>query len=396
MTEAVTEKVGATAPQMPWGGLLVLFSAGFLSIINETTPAGLLPQIADALGVDEPAAGQLVTVYAVATALTAVPLSLVLVRWGRRTVLIAALGAFVVANLVISFTTSFALVLAARFVAGVGAGLIWTNLAAYAGRLAPPALQGRAMAVANAGTPVALSIGLPLGTLLGTAGGWQLTFGAAAVAGILIIIWAFVALPNVPGVIADAEPPRLGATLRSPGIMTILLVMCGFFLAHNVLYTYVAPLSARAGVADRIEWVLLLFGIAALVSIWITGIVIDRHHRLLTVLGMFLLAAAAMLLALLTVHPVFVPVAAVVWGLGFGGGATWFLTAGFRAAGEAIAAPMVTLVNVMIGAGGILGAVLIGNLGVLSLPWAALVIMVPVALVALLGRRHAFPHWTAD
>src|SRR5690606_11569084 len=120
MTEAVTEKVGATAPQMPWGGLLVLFSAGFLSIINETTPAGLLPQIADAVGVGEPAAGQLVTVYAVATALTAVPLSLVLVRWGRSTVLIAALGAFVVANLVISFTTSFALVLAARFVAGVG------------------------------------------------------------------------------------------------------------------------------------------------------------------------------------------------------------------------------------------------------------------------------------
>ncbi|GAA3931147.1 MFS transporter [Microbacterium soli] len=352
--------------ELPWFGLLALFAAGFLSIINETTPAGLLPQIAAGLGVSEAEAGQTVTIYALATALTAVPLSTLLERCGRRTVLVGALAAFVVANFAIAATTNFVVILAARAVAGVGAGLIWTNLAAYAARIAPPALQGRAMAIANAGTPVALSIGLPLGTLLGDATGWQFTFAATGIAGIVVIGWVFLALPNIPGVVAQ-DPTRLGSILRVRGVVTILLVMCGFFLAHNVLYTYIAPLAGRAGIGRQIQWLLLVFGLAAMVSIWITGAWIDRQHRLLTVSGMWLVGIGAVLLCLALVHPTLLYLAAI----------------------------MVTLVNLMIGAGGLVGGLLIDGLGVLSLPWAALVIMIPTALTASLARRRAFPRWTS-
>jgi NADPH:quinone reductase-like Zn-dependent oxidoreductase len=72
---------------------------------------------------------------------------------------------------------NFAVILIARFAAGVGAGLIWSNLGGYAARLVPEQFQGKAIAIAMAGIPAALSLGLPLGTTLGDAAGWQAKLG---------------------------------------------------------------------------------------------------------------------------------------------------------------------------------------------------------------------------
>ena len=76
-----------------------------------------------------------------------------------------------------------------------------------------------------------------------------------------------------------AEPTSdaraLRSVLRAPGVRTILWVVAGFITAHNLLYTYIEPLASRSG-AGQIEWVLLLFGLAALLSIWATGHFVDR------------------------------------------------------------------------------------------------------------------------
>lgn len=389
-----TEPGTRNTDRLPWPGLLALFFAGFLTIINETMPAGLLPKIAGSLHLSLSVTGQTVTIYALATALTAIPLTALLARWGRRTVLASALAAFVVANLAIALTDNFTIIMVARFIAGVGAGLIWSNLAVYAARLAPPALQGRAMAIANAGTPIALTLGLPLGTLLGDAAGWHATFVVVAIAGALLIVWAFISLPNLPGQPAG-ERTRLGSMLHTPGLFTILAVMTAFFLAHNILYTYVSSLATRAGIGGQIQWVLLTFGLAAFASIGITGIWIDRWHRHLTVTSMVLVGAGSLALGFALASPVLVYIAAIVWGLGFGGGATLFITAGIRSVGDAIVAPMVTLVNLAIAAGGVVGGLLLAAFGTISIPWAGLVIMIPTAITALVARRHAFPHWTA-
>lgn len=56
---------------------------------------------------------------------------------------------------------------------------------------------------------------------------------------------------------------------------------------------------------------------------------------------------------------------------------------------------MVTLVNLAIAAGGVVGGLLLTAFGTTSIPWAALVIVIPTAIAATVARRHAFPHWTA-
>ncbi|MEU5698053.1 MFS transporter [Streptomyces aurantiacus] len=394
MSSATNEetRVGEKA-RLPLAGLLALFTAGFLGIINETIPAGLLPEMSKSLGLSESVVGQTVTVYALATALTAIPLNAAMKNLGRRTVLVSALVAFILANTVATYVSSFEVLLVTRFVAGVGAGLIWSNLGGYAARIVPAEFQGKAVAIAMAGTPVALSLGLPAGTFLGDAAGWQATFGVVAVVSVALIVWMFASLPNLPGQAAGGHVP-VATILRAPGVRAILWVVAGFMVAHNILYTYIGPLTVASGVGSQIEWVLLVFGVAALLSIWATGTYVDPHHRRLIVMSTVVLGASAVVLGFVQWNPVVLYLGVTAWGFGFGGSATLFVTAGMRAAGtDGIQSVLVTVFNLSIAAGGVFGGLLLGGLGVSSIPWVALAIVIPTALTISAGRRHAFPHW---
>ncbi len=384
----ISEKV-----RLPLAGLLALFAAGFLGIINETIPAGLLPEMSTSLGLSESVVGQTITVYALATALTAIPLNAALRNRGRRSVLIAALITFAVANAVAGLVDSFAVILVARVVAGVGAGLIWSNIGGYAARIVGETLQGKAIAIAMAGIPVALALGLPAGTLLGDAAGWEVTFIATAVVSVALIGWVRFSLPNLPGQPAGGHVP-VATILQTRGVVSILWVVAGFMVAHNILYTYIGPLAAAAGVGGQIEWVLLVFGLAALLSIWATGTFVDPHHRRLIVLSTVVVGAGALVLGFAQVNPVILYLGVAIWGLGFGGSATLFVTAGVRAAEtDAVQSILVTVFNLSIAAGGIVGGLLLAGFGISSIPWVTVAIMIPTAITTIAGRRHAFPRW---
>src|SRR4051794_22848546 len=146
--------------------LLALTTAAFVTVLTEALPAGVLPGMSAGLGVAESAAGQAVTIYALGTALTAIPLSAATATWRRKRLLLAGVAGFAVANTVTALSADYPLTMVARFVAGVAAGVVWALLAGYARRLAPPENQGRAIAVVMAGIPLAVALGIPAGTVL--------------------------------------------------------------------------------------------------------------------------------------------------------------------------------------------------------------------------------------
>jgi predicted MFS family arabinose efflux permease len=136
-----------------------------------------------------------------------------------------------------------------------------------------------------------------------------------------------------------------------PGVRPALFVTLLFVLAHNVLYTYIAPLLEALGTQGQTDRVLLTFGIVALASIAIVGATIDRWLRPLTLASLALFLSASLLLTIGTGSPLLVYVSAAIWGLAFGGAATLFQTANTRAAGAAAdvaTAMMVTTWNLAI------------------------------------------------
>ncbi|MGW0561537.1 MFS transporter [Streptomyces sp. NPDC003016] len=392
-TELTRPDTGATHPKLPLPALLALATAVFITSLTETLPAGLLPAMSADLGVSESATGQTVTIYAVGTALTAIPLTAATARWRRKRLLLTAMAGFAAANTVTAVSTDYSLTMAARFVAGVAAGLAWALLAGYARRMAPVHLQGRAIAIAMAGIPVALALGVPAGTFLGKALGWQVAFLVMTALTVALLAWITATVPDYPGQRQGGRTPIL-RTLRIPGVAPVLFVTLVFVLAHTILYTFIATFLDRLGMGDSTDLVLLVFGAASLASIWIVGAQINRRLRTLTIAGIVLFAVAAALLALLAGSPAMVYLAVTLWGLGWGGAPTLLQTAvgdAGKDSADAAQAMLVTLWNAAMAGGGVVGGLLLDRFGSGSFPWSILVLLVPVLLVVVAARTHGFP-----
>lgn len=174
----------------------------------------------------------------------------------------------------------------------------------------------------------------------------------------------------------------------------VLFVTLAFVLAHNILYTYIATFLDRLGMADAVDLVLFVFGMASVVSIWVVGAHIDRRPRVLTIASTVLFAVAATVLAVLADSAVAVYAAGTLWGLGFGGAAALLQTALADAAGtsaDTAQAMLVTLWNTAIAAGAVIGGLLLGSLGPASFPWSVLALLAPVLVIVVTARRHGFP-----
>ncbi|MCD9025055.1 MFS transporter [Cohnella silvisoli] len=366
---------------------------GFICILTETLPAGLLPQIGQGLGISEALAGQLVTLYALGSLLAAIPLTTATRRWRRRPLLLLCLIGFLVFNSITALSSNYTLTLFARFMAGVSAGVLWGITAGYARRLVTDALKGKAMAVAMIGTPLAMALGVPAGTFLGVLVGWRTVFGIMSLLTVVLVVWVLWKMPDYPGESANKRPP-LHKIFVMPGVRPVLLVVFAWMLAHNILYTYIATYLAQAGLAKRVDFTLLIFGMASVIGIWITGMLIDRMPRLLILISLAAFSLASLLLGIGSSQPIVIYLAVAVWGLTIGGAATLLLTAMAESAGESadVAQSMlVTAWNLAIFGGGLLGAILLEILGVRSFPWVLFILLLLALLVAWRAKVDGFP-----
>jgi predicted MFS family arabinose efflux permease len=374
-----------------------LATTGFLALLTEIIPAGTIVMISASLGVSEPMAGQLITLYAVGSLLAAVPLMAATVRWRRRRLLICVLAVLFGANVITAGADNLYLILGARFVAGVAGAMIWGMLAGYARRLVADHLKGRALAVASLGTPLALAVGVPLGTWLGGQFGWRFAFIMLAVLTLGAMVWVVLKVPEYPGQAAGRHA-SIARVFVIPGIRPVLAVLMLWVLAHTMLYTYIVPFLAPSGMADQSETVLLAFGLAALAGIWLTGALIDRHLRRQVLLCLAVFALAALILGFWRQAPQAVYIAVVLWGLTFGGSPTLLQTALAEAAGEHAdvgQAMLVTSWNIAIAAGGMAGGVLLDTRGPAAFPWTLLMLIAAAIVIAWKGGRHGFTSRTS-
>ncbi|MGW0517545.1 MFS transporter [Crossiella sp. NPDC003009] len=294
--------------------LLPLATALFAVGTDGFIIAGLLPQIAADLQVGLAAAGQLVTGFALAFAVSAPVLGALTSGLDRRKALLLALAVFTVGNIATALGPDYLTVLLARVLTAVGAGLIGAAAFSAAAAIAPPERRGRALAVVMGGLTLAIAFGLPAGTLIGGAD-WRLTLWAVAGLGVLAALGVARSLPPI-ALPADRLRTRL-APLREPWVFGLLAVTTLTLAGTHVLYTYISPalVGATGGSATALTVVLLAWGVGNMVGNTVAGRLADRYPPRHVVTGG--LAGAGVLLALspLAVHDL---VVAVVWAVGWG------------------------------------------------------------------------------
>ncbi|MBB4935391.1 putative MFS family arabinose efflux permease [Lipingzhangella halophila] len=242
--------------------------------------AGLLPAIAADLGVSIPAAGQLVTVFALTLAVAAPILTWLLSPLDRRKALQLALLVFVVGNVVTALSPTYLLALLARTLTALGAATITATASSAAVSITPAERRGRAMALVIGGLTLSTALGMPLGNLIGSVD-WRLTLWAVAALGVVAAIGISVSLPKVV-LPATSLTARL-APLRQPKVLTILVATLLVMAGHYTVYTYIGAMTTEATTGSfpqALTMILFAWGAGVLVGNFFAGYLVDKRPPL--------------------------------------------------------------------------------------------------------------------
>lgn len=395
MTTAPTRTPAPATPaqqKLPLVALVVLAAMGFILVATETMPAGLLPVIAAGLNTSEGTVGLLVSAYALGTVLATIPAITLTRGMRRRPLLLVGITGLVLANTLTAFSPEVTLSLVSRFLAGAFSGIIWGMLAAYGRRISPPQNAGLSLAIVSTGAPLGFAFGTPLGAWIGTTFDWRWSFGALSVLAVVVVALIIAFVPDAPGQPSTSRLP-LGRVFRIPGVALILAVIVAWMLAHSTIYTYIAPYLRVTGTGLSADFILLIYGIASVIGVAITGALLDRHPRPLLHLSVTAFVASGVILLIGHTSTTAIVMAAALWGIAFGGASAQLqgplTTAGGENADVANAFLPVAF-NVAIFGAGILGALLLTPFTALVLPVVMIILGITALLLTLRGRRSAF------
>jgi DHA1 family inner membrane transport protein len=359
--------------------LLVISGAIFVVVTSEFLPTGLLPDMAEELGVSLSQIGLLVTIFAVTVVVTAVPLTALTTRFPRKPLMIVLLGIFAVAMVLGAVSPTYEVLVGSRILAGAAHGLFWSVTAPYASRLVPREQLARAISVTAAGGTAAFIFGVPLGTALGHALGWRLSF--AVVGGVVLLFLTLVVLflPPVQHLVPLATgeilvPARHDRTI--PSIIIVCVTVLVLITGQNTLTTYIVPWLTEVGTVspDAVSVVLLVNGAAGAVGLVVAGLVGDRWPR--TALALMLAGVVLSVAALAVFGPGSVPATfagGIAWGVFFGGIPSLMQARALQSASlrlrDTASAWLTISFNIGIAGGALVGGVVLDRLSVVALPW---------------------------
>lgn len=295
--------------------LAALFLGMFVMGSAELLMVGVLNLIAADLGVSIPAAGTLVTAYALGLAIGGPTLTALTIKLNKRTILIGTFILFILANLVLVLTASYGLFLAARTLTGALQGLFIATAFAAGISVVPPQRMGRAIATVVSGVSVSAALGVPLGTLVGQTLGWRGSFTAIVALAVIALLATLVLVPSVPSTGSGAAGQAKYAF--APRVLAVLALNFLVFASVFAALTYIVPfLESVTGISGALISVYLFaYGVATAVGSFGGGRFADQDAARSLIVAT--IGAAFCLLALYLVGTIAFLVALVLlaWGL---------------------------------------------------------------------------------
>jgi predicted MFS family arabinose efflux permease len=380
-------------PLALWALTLSAFAIG----TTEFVIVGLIPTIAANLHVSLPSAGLLVSLYALGVAIGAPVLTALTGRVPRKLLLVGLMLLFIAGNLTAWMAPGYGALMAARVLTGLAHGVFFSIGSTIATSLVPKEKAASAIALMFSGLTVALVTGVPLGTFIGQHFGWQTTFlavsllGVVAVAGILVL---------VPGALPGGLPAGLAAqaaVLKKPRLLLVYAMTTLGYGGSFIAFTYLAPILERvAGFGSgAVGLVMLVYGVSvAFGNIW-GGKLADRKGPVRALQIVFaLLAGVLVLLTFTATSKIAVLATVLAWGaVAFGnvpGLQVYVVRRAERDAPRAVDVASglnIAAFNVGIALGAWGGGLIVDRLGLMATPpIGAAIVLAALGLTTLAGR----------
>lgn len=258
-------------------GLLALAVGAFGIGVTEFAPMGLLPVIAGDLHVSIPAAGLLISAYALGVVIGAPVMTLTTSRVPRRTLLIALAGIFTAGNLLAAVSGSYAMLLAARVLTAFNHGAFFGVGSIVAAGLVAPARRASAVAAMFMGLTMANVVGVPLATWAGEHLGWRAAFWGVAALGVATMAALRLTLPPLPAPGGAGALAEVRVLTRRAVLGALALTVVGLSAMFTV-FTYIAPILRDVTHASLgfVTAMLVTYGLGLTAGNWLGGRFADR------------------------------------------------------------------------------------------------------------------------
>lgn len=258
--------------------LFALTIAAYAIGTTEFVIVGLLPTVAQDLGITLPLAGLIVSVYALGVTFGAPVITALTGRLPRKALLLGLMLLFIAGNTGAALSPDYATLLVARVVSAFAHGVFFSVGATIAAELVPQDRRASAIALMFMGLTVAIVTGVPLGTFIGQALGWRATFWAVAGLGVVAVLGIWALLPNR---LSRAAPASLPDQLRVLGSARLLLAFGMTALGYGgtfVTFTFLAAMLEQVTgfAASSVSLILVLYGLAIAAGNLAGGKLADR------------------------------------------------------------------------------------------------------------------------
>jgi MFS family permease len=240
-------------------------------------------------------------------------------RIGHARVFLSGLVLSAFAFVLAAGAPAFGWLLAARVLQGVGGGMIYGTAPGIVTLAAAPSARGRALGFLNAAMGFAFAVGPIVAGALVEISGWRAVFGARLPVSLMVLAWAWRALPRAQ---VPAAAPRISVAdvTRLPVLHACALVFlanAGIFAIWLLAPFYLVQHRGHDALAGGLLFMLTPLGTT--VAAPLAGRLADQlGPRLPSVLGLTMEAGGLLMLSSATRTTPAVAVAAALLASGFG------------------------------------------------------------------------------
>ena len=273
---------------------LVLALGGFAIGTTEFATMSLLPYLAHDLKISVPVAGHVISAYALGVVVGAPLIAVLAARLRRRTLLIALMAVYALANGLSAVAPNYRWMLGLRFFSGLPHGAYFGIAMLVAASVVPKDQRARAVGHVLLGLTVATIVGVPLANWLGQVVGWRWCFAIVAALALATAVLVVMLVPDTRQDKKTSPSRELDALRRGQVWLTLAIGTIGFGGVFTV-YTYLAStLMAVTAVSARlVPMVLAAFGVGMTAGNIIVPYFADR--AVMRTAGLLLLGSAVAL-----------------------------------------------------------------------------------------------------
>lgn len=262
-----------------WMIEIALAIGGFGIGTGEFATMGLMPPIAEGLGVSEPQVGHVISAYAFGVVVGAPLLAVFGAKLFHRNLLLLLMGFYAIANIASAFAPNYETLLAFRFIAGLPHGTYFGVAALVVATLVPPNQRGKAVSRVMVGLTIAILVGNPMATWLGQSISWRYAFALVGAISVLTVALIYIYVPLNHNQLRNNPLTELKAFNR-PEVWLALMIGATGFAGVFCVFSYLAPTLLNVTQVDK-NWIpiaMAVFGFGGFCANFLGGWLFDKFQ----------------------------------------------------------------------------------------------------------------------